>query len=134
MGHENTRIMVIEDNCIISYELKLLLEKMDNVVVSIIRSGEEAVKEVLIEKPDLVLMDINLSREMDGIEAAEKIHSVIDTPIIFITSNTDEATLRRAQKARPLGFIVKPYDNLELYSKIETALYVHRKRKIIKRG
>jgi CheY-like chemotaxis protein len=127
---EKNRIIVVEDNNIVSMNIKLLLESMGNEVVSVIESGEKAVIEVLREKPDLVLMDIKLSYEMDGIEAAEKIHAEIDIPIIYITSYSDEATIKRAQKTNPIDFIVKPYDNIELYSRIESALYEHRKRKL----
>ncbi len=126
MIHGKTRIIIIEDNGIISYELRVLLEGKGYNVISIKKSGEEAVIEILREKPDLVLMDINLSRKMDGIEAAEKIHSILDTPIIYITSYCDEITFRRAQKTNPIDYVIKPFDGVDLCSRIETALYKYR--------
>jgi CheY-like chemotaxis protein len=127
---DKKRIILIEDNNIISMDLKLLLESGGNKVVSIIESGEEAVTEVIKEKPDLVLMDIKLSKKMDGIEAAEKIHSVIDIPIIYISAYTDETTQKRAQSTNPIDFIEKPYNHFDLNSRIESALSDHRKRKL----
>jgi hypothetical protein len=129
MEEEKTRIIIIEDNKLISLELKILVEKMGYEVISLITSGEEGVKQVLNLTPDLVLMDIKLSEQMDGIEAAEIIHSKTDIPIIFITAYSDTTSFNRLINAGACDFIAKPFDNVELLIKIEAVLMEYRKKK-----
>lgn len=131
---EKKRIIVVEDDGIISIEIRHLLEAMGYEVVSSVASGEEAVKEALEKIPDLILMDIKLIGKMDGIEAAEKINSKINVPIIYLTSYSDKATVKRAEQTKPMDYILKPFDNVELYSRIETALYEHKKRALIEKN
>jgi CheY-like chemotaxis protein len=125
---KKTKIIIIEDNNLIALEMKDLVEMMGHDVISIIKSGEKAVTDVLELKPDLALMDIKLSDKMDGIEAADIIHSRSNIPIIFVTAYSDMATFHRAINTNPADFIAKPFDNVELYSKIETALMESRKK------
>ena len=78
-------------------------------------TGEEAVEKVLICHPDIILMDIMLGSGIDGIETSERIHEKVDVPIIFITASTDTATLRRAKKTAPYGYINKPFDDQAIF-------------------
>jgi two-component sensor histidine kinase/AmiR/NasT family two-component response regulator len=126
------RILVVEDDKIISMEIKDRLQSLGYNVVAVVFSGEEAIEKASVILPDLVLMDIRLQGKIDGIEAAEKIRSALDIPVIYLTAYTDEATLQRAKVTEPYGYIVKPLEERELHSAIEISLYKHRAEKKIK--
>ncbi len=117
-----TKILIVEDERITAEAIQTTLEFLGYPVSSIVPSGEEAVKEAKKEKPDLVLMDIKLKGEIDGIEAARQIRSLSDIPIIYITALTNKATLERAKKTAPYGYIHKPIEEKDLFSTIEMAL------------
>jgi len=117
------RILVVEDDAVVSMGLKSTLLDLGYEALSVEVTGEKAVEKALGERPDLVLMDIRLAGKMDGIEAAEKIRAVSDVPIIFLTAYGDEETLHRAKKTGPNGYIIKPFEPMELQATIETALY-----------
>ncbi|MEN8264797.1 MAG: diguanylate cyclase [Nitrospirota bacterium] len=129
---QKNRIMVVEDEGIIAMNLKSSLESMGYVVTSTEFSGEEAVRNTARDRPDLVLMDIVLSGEMDGIEAAGKIHSDFNTPVIYITAHSDEGLMKRIKKTEPFGYIVKPFEERELAITVETAIYRHEMEKALK--
>ncbi len=93
-------------------------------VPAIVSFGEAAVQKVAEHKPDLVLMDIVLKGEMDGIEAAESIRSRFGTPVVFVTAYADEKRLERAKLTMPFGFILKPFQDKDLKITIEMALYI----------
>ncbi len=103
------RIIIAEDDSITSKYLQRHLNSLGYDVVSVVSSGENAVKDAEMLSPDLVLMDIVLKGEMDGIEAAEKIHA-LDIPVIFLTACSDNNTFERAKLTEPYGYIVKPFD------------------------
>ena len=88
-------------------------------------SGDDAVSRVLSERPDLILMDVNLKGDMDGIEAADRIRAEADLPIIFCTEYSNDETLARAKVTVPYGYVLKPFDNRELEITIEIALHKH---------
>jgi two-component system, cell cycle sensor histidine kinase and response regulator CckA len=118
-------IMIVEDEAIIASVISGALKKFDYGVVDILNSGEAAVAAALQKKPDLILMDIRLQRELDGITAAEQIQKQMDIPIIYLTAYADEPTLERAKKTKPYGYIPKPFQEIELKTTIEMALYKH---------
>ena len=120
-----SRILVVEDEFIVSMEIKERLAAMGYLMVGSAASGEQALKLVSEHKPDLVLMDIRLHGGMDGITAAEEIHRKFNIPVIFLTAYSEDATLSRAKLAEPFGYILKPFDDRELKSAIEIALYKH---------
>lgn len=120
---EAARILIVEDERIISLDLKHRLESLGHTVVGIVSSAEEAIVATESLQPDVVLMDIMLSGEMDGIEAAQKIHQSHSIPIVFVTANADEETLARVKVAQPAGYILKPFQERELYSIIDIAIY-----------
>lgn len=117
------QIMIVEDERIVAEDIKRSLQNMGYEVPAVIASGEEAVKTAENIKPDLVLMDIVLREKMNGIDAAGHIHSHFSIPVIFLTAYTDNKTIERAKLTEPYGYIVKPFEDRELYSVIEMALY-----------
>lgn len=120
------RIVVVEDDNIIQMEIQGRLEDLGYQVVGSAATGPEAVERAEMLLPDLILMDIRLRGEMDGIEAAQSIRTHLDIPIIYLTAYADPATLQRAKIAEPYGYLIKPFEERELHSAIEVALYKHR--------
>ena len=117
------KIMIVEDEIVIAMELQRNLDNLGYTVTGIVSSGEKAVESAGTDKPDLVLMDIKLSGEMDGIEAAKRIHDRYEIPIVYLTAHADEKTLQRAKLAEPFGYLVKPFSEVELRTTIEVSLY-----------
>ena len=127
-------IFIVEDEAIVANDIKETLKNLGYSVPGIAKSGELALEMVSELRPDLVLMDIHLATRMDGIEAAGKIHVLYDIPVIYLTAYADKALLDRAKVTEPYGYVIKPYDERELHSVIEMALYKHRiEREIRKR-
>ena len=118
-------ILVVEDEVLVARDIKSRLIRMGYEVLDTARKGAEAIEKALALKPDLVLMDIHLADEIDGIEAALRIRETIDVPVIFCTAYADEETLERAKISTPYGYVLKPFDNRELEINIEIALYKH---------
>jgi CheY-like chemotaxis protein len=130
----NEKILVVEDESLVAMEIKDRLESLGYVVPAIVSSGDEAIKKVEQSRPDLVLMDIVLKGDMDGIEAAEHIRSNFDIAVIFLTSYADEETLQRAKLTEPFGYILKPFEERELHSTIEITFYKHKMEMNLKRA
>src|SRR3990172_7549496 len=119
-------IMVVEDHAITAEDIEKRIKRMGYDVSSVVSSGEEAIKKAEEDKPDLVLMDIKLQKDkMDGIEAASQIRSRFNIPVIYLTAYSDERTLERAKITEPYGYITKPFNDREIHSNIEIALYKH---------
>ncbi|HNR25927.1 MAG TPA: response regulator [Methanobacteriaceae archaeon] len=130
------KILVVEDERITAEDLKAGLEFDGYQVPAICSSGEDAVQKAGKIKPDLVLMDIRLEGEMDGIEAAGEIRRLYDIPVIYLTAYSDEKTVERAKKTEPSGFLVKgqglinkPFEDTEIRAAIEITLYRHHMEK-----
>jgi len=123
------QILVVEDEIITGMDIQKRLKNLGCNVPVLVSSGEEAIKKVKENNPDLVLMDINLNGEMDGIEAASKIHSFSDIPVIYLTAFSDETTLERAKITEPYAYLVKPIKDRELQINLEITFS---KRKIEK--
>jgi len=115
-------ILVVEDDTHVATVLEARLQSFGHEVCDIAKSGPAAIRMAVDRSPDLVLMDILLEGDMNGVEAAELIHNQMDIPIIFVTCLSDQALLERAIKANAYGYILKPYDNAELRYTIEIAL------------
>src|SRR5659263_203961 len=113
----------VEADGITAMRMQIGMENPGYIVRVIVSSGEEAIKKVKENNPDLVLMDINLKGEMDGIEAASKIHSFSDIPVIFLTAYADDKTLARAKITEPYAYMVKPFKDRELQINLEIAFY-----------
>jgi CheY-like chemotaxis protein len=125
------KILIVEDEFIIGFGIQHILEKNNYEICGIYSKGEEAIQKALSLKPSLILMDINLAGEIDGIEASEEIKKHLDIPIIFLTSYVDNITVTRAKKSEPFAYLVKPVDSKELLITIEMALYKHEMQKLI---
>ncbi|MCK4575655.1 response regulator, partial [candidate division WOR-3 bacterium] len=122
---KNTHILIVEDENIVAKDIENTLKRMGYTVTGIASSGEEALKKVTNKQPDLVLMDIKLKGNMDGIEAAKQLRSNFNIPVVFLTSYSDEETLQRAKATEPYGFILKPFSEDDIHSTIEIAVYKH---------
>jgi CheY-like chemotaxis protein len=116
------RILVVEDDRIIARSLVMILERLGCEVAALASTGQAAIREAEETKPDLVLMDIVLDGEMDGIEAARVILSHVSIPIIYLTAFADHATRQRAAVTGPFGFLSKPIIKNDLHHMIEQAL------------
>ena len=119
------RVLIVEDEPLIAEDIAQGLKKNEFLVSAVVYSKEDAIEQLNINLPDLVLLDINLSGEMSGIEIAEKINTQFNIPFIFITSYSDKQTLEKAKFTEPSGYIVKPFNEASLYSTLEIALYNH---------
>ncbi|TVM17134.1 hybrid sensor histidine kinase/response regulator [Oceanidesulfovibrio indonesiensis] len=119
----DVRIMVVDDERIVALDIRKTLERLGYSVPAVCSSGEEAVHTAGEVRPDLVLMDIRLNGEMDGVQAADEIYKRYSIPIIFLTAYSDEETLQRAKRTEPFGYLIKPFAERELNSTIEIALY-----------
>ncbi|NUP10474.1 MAG: response regulator [Polyangiaceae bacterium] len=117
-------ILVVEDEQLVALDIESRLVLLGFTVVTA-ASGEEAVERARSSPPDLVLMDIRLGGGIDGIEAADRIRSTIDVPIVYLTAYADESTLKRAGGSEPYGYVLKPFDARELKATIEMALQRH---------
>jgi CheY-like chemotaxis protein len=123
---EEIKILVVEDENIIALNIKNKLKKLGYSVPSIASTGEEAIKKADITFPDLVLMDIMLKGDMDGVEAARQIRDKFDIPIIYLTAYSDDSILERAKLTEPYGYILKPFKENDLRTSIEVAIHKHK--------
>jgi two-component system, response regulator PdtaR len=105
-----TRILIVEDEIITAMSLQHLLELWGYVTCGQASSGREAVEKADVEKPDILLIDVSLSGDMNGIQAAREICSRLSIPIIFITGYSDKETMKEMQDMEPAGCFVKPVD------------------------
>ncbi len=119
-------ILVVEDERVLALDLQDQLEKLGFQVNGMVASGEEALRQIPGNKPDLVLMDIKLKGTMDGVETAALLRKQFKLPVVYLTSYTDETTLERAKATEPLGYLLKPFTHRDLQVTIELALSKHR--------
>jgi PAS domain S-box-containing protein len=129
----NSRILVVEDEAIVAMDLEVRLADMGYILAGRAASGEKSIKLAQEQRPDLVLMDIRLKGDMDGIAAAAVIRRRFHVPVIFLTAYAEDETLERAKLAEPFGYLLKPCDDRELKSAIEIALYKHGSEEEIRR-
>ncbi len=119
------RVLIVEDEGIVAFHIRETLTRFGYAPLEVASSGETALAMAAAERPDLVIMDIKLKGEIDGIEAARAIRDAHRIPVVFLTAYTDESTLTRAKVAEPYGFIVKPFEERELKSIVEIAIHKH---------
>ncbi len=119
-------ILVVEDEGIVAQEIKSRLEKSGYTICAVAHDGSTAIARAEAMRPDLVLMDIRLKGDMDGIEAAGQIGKRLGIPVVYLTAYTDPATLERAKIKDPFGYVVKPFETRNLMVAIEIALHRHR--------
>lgn len=118
-------ILIVEDEPLIAEDIQGYLEESGFTVTGIAHQGAEAMELLKGERPDAVLLDINLGTPPDGIELAGMIREAHDLPFVFLTSHADKATLERAKQTFPAGYLLKPFDGLDLMTSLEVALFNH---------
>jgi PAS domain S-box-containing protein len=119
------KILIVEDEIVVARDIHNRLSRLGYTVAGSTPLGEEAVRLAAELRPDLVLMDIRLQGAMDGVAAAEQILSRLQLPVVYLTAYADEDTLQRARVTEPFGYILKPFEERELRTVIEMALYKH---------
>ena len=128
------RILIVEDERIVAADISARLKQMGYQPVGQAASGEKAIALAGELRPDLVLMDIRLEGEMDGIAAANEIRQRFHIPSVFLSAYSEETTIQRAKLAEPFGYILKPFEGRELRATIETALYKHRTEEALRKS
>ncbi|TWA79621.1 PAS domain S-box-containing protein [Azospirillum brasilense] len=117
------RILIVEDDRIVARDIQHQVSRMGHVVVGLSTSGEEAVRLAVHHQPDLVLMDIRLDGEMDGIEAARRIREAQRIPVVFLTAYANDDVVERASRTEPFGYLLKPLEEPQMRTVIQMALY-----------
>ena len=126
MSTEKIRILIVEDEGLIARDIENMVKNAGYEVCGVVQTGEEAIERAEACHPDLILMDIILHGNIDGIKAAEIIRERCGLPVIYLTAHTDETTLQRAKLTEPLGYTLKPVEQKELTTVIEMALYKYK--------
>lgn len=119
------KVLLVEDDQLMALDLQEKLAEMGFVVTAVVDSGEDALFMTEKTRPDLVLMDILIAGDVDGIETAKKIRRSFNIPIIYVSALSDEQTMQRAKSSEPFAYLIKPFDDRELKFTIETAVYRH---------
>lgn len=125
------QILVVEDERLIALNLQECLESLGYQVVAIADTAAKAIAQATEHRPDLVLMDIRLKGEPDGICAAEQIWNTLQIPVIYITGHSDSTTLDRAKLTAPFGYLLKPFKEKALYISIESALQRYEREQLL---
>jgi PAS domain S-box-containing protein len=120
------RILIVEDDAILALRIRKLVESMGYEAAGLAATGEDAIRLAETVRPDVALMDVRLRGEMSGIEAAARIHSRVETPVIYLTAFSDELLIEQATKTEPYAYLTKPVRDRELHASIEMALYKSR--------
>lgn len=120
---EPIKVLIVEDQWLIAQDIKIKLEDHNFKVMSIVTSGEKALEVVASSPPDLILMDIQLAGELDGIATAEKIVQNYAIPIVYLSDFVDQETVNRAKKTNPANYLSKPFKKEDLLRALEIAYY-----------
>jgi len=116
------KVLVVEDESLVAMEISSALEKENYVVTEVVDNAEDAFKSIEKEMPDLVMMDININGDIDGIEASHIIEYDYKIPIIFLTAYSDSSTINKAIEAFPSAYLIKPFKRQELYAAVSLAV------------
>jgi len=117
------KVMIVEDNTTVAEDYRECLTALGYDVGPVVASAEDAIAKAETKRPDIILMDIHLRDEMNGIEAADQIYSRFEIPIVFLSAYSDSALLDRAKRVGSFGYLVKPFEEREVFAMLETALY-----------
>jgi diguanylate cyclase (GGDEF)-like protein/PAS domain S-box-containing protein len=126
------KVLIVEDAGIVALDIKQCLINLGYRIGGVFAVGTAAIEHIALERPDLVLMDINIKGPLDGIETAAQIQRLYDIPVIYLTAYTDQETVRRAKLTEPFGYVIKPFEERELNLTIEMAVYRHRMARQLK--
>jgi DNA-binding LytR/AlgR family response regulator len=126
------KVLIVEDEELYADKMEMQLDKLGYEHLATVDNSDEALREIETTLPDLILMDVNINGEYDGIELADMIHQKEDIPIIFITSLEDDMTFRRAKRTNPVGFLTKPFNELQLQRSIELVVSQLEKKEEVK--
>ena len=121
-----TKVLIVEDERMIAEDIKYTLDQYNYEIAGIFNKGKDAILNISENKPDIILMDIMLDGDLDGIETGEIILNKHNIPIIFLTAFADKATVESTKNVAPYGYILKPFESKELYAAIEIALIKHK--------
>ncbi|PKQ60785.1 hypothetical protein BZG02_18115 [Labilibaculum filiforme] len=119
------KILIVEDDSLISTIFRMFLKELGYDLIGIVEDGKEAIRICEKTKPDIILMDVHLGGDLDGIQTTELIKTKFDIPVIFLSSDTEESTIQRVINIHSYGYLVKPIDKKELGISIELAFYKH---------
>ena len=122
------RILIVEDDANIAENIQEILELQGYINIDIANSANQCIKQIKKSRPDLVLMDIKLKGDKDGIELGEIVKQMIDAPLIFVTSYSESSIIERAKRISPAGFIVKPFNTNDIHAIVEIVLYNQRSK------
>ncbi len=122
---KRSNILIVEDETIIALDIKNMLLRMGHRVISVVSSGKKCLEAISIEKPHLIIMDVVIQGDIDGIETAEIIRNNYDIPILFLSAHSDYTTLDRVTSIEHYGYVLKPVSEKELMTSIETSLFRH---------
>ncbi|MEX0773651.1 MAG: response regulator [Balneolales bacterium] len=122
---EHSKILIVEDEFILAQDIKNRLSALNYDVIGLCSNGNDALDKTHQHNPDLVLMDIRLEGDKDGIETADQIQKEMDIPVVFLSAYADKETVKRARMSEPMGYLIKPVEEKELETTIEMALYKH---------
>jgi signal transduction histidine kinase len=123
---EPKKALIVEDEFFIAKNIKQILDKNGYEVAAIVASGKKAIEQAVETRPHIILMDIKLKGDMDGIETAQNILALCDIPIVYMTAYSDKNIIERAKITEPFGYLIKPVNEVELILTIEMALYKHK--------
>ena len=126
-------VYIVEDESIVAKDIFNCLKKLGYNIVGTTNNSEDAIKEIFVLKPDIVLMDIMIKGSVSGIDVAEVLRKEYNIPVIFLTAFADESTLSKAKITEPYGYILMPFKEVDLHSTIEMAIYKHKKIKNFKK-
>lgn len=124
-SEKHKKILIVEDELLVAEDIAFRLKSLGYQITDLVISGEDALRAIRNEQPDLILMDIMLKGDLDGIETHEIINKEYKIPLVYLTSYSDEKTFSRAKLTQPFGYIIKPFEERELHTVIEVALYKH---------
>ena len=123
------KVLIVEDDAIVASYLRSELFQLGYTITGIVSSGKDALAAIELIVPDLVLMDIQLDGDLDGIETANRLPAALELPVIYITGNSGESTIVRASGTKPWGYLIKPLDNRKLHATMTMALKRSQARK-----
>lgn len=119
----NITVLIVEDQRLVAEHIRATLEKKNMIVAGIFDHGEDALEFLKMNRPDIILMDIELKGALDGISTAKMVHDLYPTPVIYLTEYKDDKTLDRAKKTLPANYLTKPFQEPDLLRAIELAFY-----------